>query len=174
MNSLQELCKLNFIDYTIITIVLLSTLISLFRGLVRELFSLTIWFLGFWIALKFCYQFADFFASSIASVALRHIISFTAIFIMVLILGSIFNKLFSLLVDKTGFSSTDRILGMIFGAVRGIFLVSILLLAVSLTSFVEDNWWQSSLLVPHFEIILKWLGKFIPAKVAALTMEAGS
>lgn len=166
----QELIYPNVTDYIILAVVAVSILISLVRGFVKELISLVIWILGFWIAIKFYHALAIVFEHYIANSAIRHITSFTVIFLVVLILGALFNYLLSFIIIKTGLSGTDRLLGMIFGFARGVLLVAMLLLLISSTSFVEDAWWKQSVLIPHFHGLLAWLKSFLPEKMANISL----
>lgn len=165
----QELIYPNVTDYIILAVVAVSILISLVRGFVKELISLVIWILGFWVAIKFYHALATVFEHYIANSAIRHITSFTVIFLAVLILGALFNYLLSFIIIKTGLSGTDRLLGMIFGFARGVLLVAMLLLLISSTSFIEDAWWKQSILIPHFHGLLAWLKSFLPEKMANIS-----
>lgn len=60
------------------------------------------------------------------------------------------------LVDKTGLSGTDRILGACFGLLRGVLVVA-LFFVDTFTNFNQSEWWKSSKLIPHFGFIL-WSG----------------
>lgn len=68
----------------------------------------------------------------------------------------------SALVNKTGLSGTDRLLGAVFGAARGILVISALLLVAQLTPSQQSGWWQGSVLIPHFAPIENWLKGFLP------------
>ncbi len=159
---MKEIVFLNVADYLIIGVVAISVVISILRGFIKELLSLIIWFLGFWIALKFYHLFAAVLAPYIQHVAVRQITSFAVIFLLVVILGAFFNSFLGFLVVKTGLSGTDRMLGVLFGLARGGLLVAVVLLFISSTSFVQDSWWQKSVLIPYFNPVLDWLKHFIP------------
>ena len=152
----------NVADAIILAIIGLSALISLFRGFVREALSLVSWLLAFWIAFKFCHPVAELLEKYIHSPTLRLMAAFAALFFIVLILCSIVNFLISKLVDKTGLSGTDRLLGVVFGLARGVLLVAALLLVARLTPMTQEIWWQQSLLINQFEPLEAWLQGFIP------------
>jgi membrane protein required for colicin V production len=86
------------------------------------------------------------------------------LFIVSLIIGGIFNYLLAQLVDRTGLSGTDRMLGMIFGVGRGVLLVGVLVLLGNFSPFAQDTWWQSSKLIPHFQGLALWLQNFLPVQ----------
>jgi membrane protein required for colicin V production len=72
------------------------------------------------------------------------------------------------LVAGTGLSGTDRLLGMIFGFVRGVLLVTLLVFLIGFTAFTRDPWWQQSVLLPHFQHVATWLEQRVPAEVRNL------
>ena len=54
---------MNWIDYTILGVILLSTIISLIRGFVKEAISLAIWFSAFFIASQFYADLATYLSN---------------------------------------------------------------------------------------------------------------
>lgn len=166
MTPTQELLGLNLADYIMVGVVVISTLISLVRGFLKELISLVIWVVGFFIAIKLYEALAVVLEPYIANAVVRQIVSFAGIFLLVLILGALFNYLFSFIIVKSGLSGTDRLLGMVFGFTRGILLVATVLLLISATSFVQDEWWKKSILIPHLQVIVDWLRIFLPQKMS--------
>ena len=158
-----------YADFAIVAIVLISVAISFSRGFVREALSLSTWVIAFWIALSFNKQLALFLAPYIATPSLRTIASFAILLIVTLVLGGLLGFLLSSVVSSTGLSGTDRSLGMVFGFGRGILLVGIALLLLSLTSFTQDSWWNNSVLIPHFQPLIAWLKGFLPDKIAQVS-----
>lgn len=153
-----------WVDYVILGIIGLSALISLVRGFVREALSLVIWIAAFWIAWTFFRELAallDWF--SVPSVRLG--ISFAILFIVSLVVGALVSFLVGQLVEKTGLSGTDRLIGVLFGATRGALLVAVLVLLAGLTPFPNDPWWQESHLIGYFQELAVWLKTLLPADI---------
>ncbi|MGL4861124.1 MAG: CvpA family protein, partial [Enterobacteriaceae bacterium] len=74
-----------------------------------------------------------------------------------LIVGAIVNYTIGLLVSKTGLSGTDRLLGVCFGALRGVLIVSaILFLLDTFTPLAQSEPWKQSQLIPQFRHIITW------------------
>lgn len=148
---------MNWADWAILVIVSLSVLIGLLRGFVREAMSLVVWIVAFVAASMFYLQGGIWFDDLIPTPSLRYITAWVAIFAGVLIGGSIINYLLGQLVRSTGLGGTDRLLGMVFGALRGgIVVLALLILVPGVIPVSEDPWWQESLLIPHFLRFENW------------------
>ncbi|MBL1320904.1 MAG: CvpA family protein [Methylophaga sp.] len=155
-----------WVDFLIIGIILISAVISIVRGFVKEVFSLASWILAFWVALLFYPHLATLLADYVATPSIRSFTAFAALFIVTLILGALVNHLISTIVKKTGLSGTDRMLGIFFGIIRGVAIVTLLVLAAGATPMPQDDWWQNSLLLEHFETLAVWVQAFLPSDIA--------
>jgi membrane protein required for colicin V production len=156
----------NWVDFAILLIVLLSSVISLLRGFVREALSLANWVLAIWVSISFAYNLATLLKGSIDSPNVRVSVAFGILFLSTLIVGALVIYLISQLVRKTGMSGTDRMLGVVFGVARGVMVVGILVLLAGLTELPKENWWKDSMLLPHFQNLALWIRDFLPADVA--------
>jgi len=168
---------MNWVDYTIIGILVVSTLLSLIRGFVREALSLVIWVLGFWVALTYSHALSEQLVEYIATPSIRLGVSFASLFIIVLFIGGFINFFLGQLVQKTGLSGTDRLLGIVFGIARGVLFVALLMLVGSFTKLPADPWWQQSQLMPYFQGITNWLksvelSNYVSEKFAKATSES--
>lgn len=148
---------MNWADWTIVAILVLSGLISIKRGFVKEALSLATWILAVIIAFLFSERLAVLLADSIATPSVRELVAFAILFIATLLVGAMVNYLIGELVRITGLSGTDRVLGMIFGLARGFIIVMALLIFLpSLIPVNKDGWWHESRLVPHFLSFEHW------------------
>lgn len=159
---------MNWVDFVLIGIVSVSLLISLVRGFVREAFSLAAWVLAVWVSWSFFRELAVHLESWVSVPSLRLGLAFAVLLLVTLILGAMVNFLISQLVERTGLTGTDRMLGMFFGVARGVLLVAILVLLAGLTPIPNDPWWQESRLIPYFQELAVWLRGFLPADVAKM------
>ncbi len=155
-----------WVDYVIIGIIALSGLIGLLRGLVREALSLIAWIVAIWVALTFTHEVAALLVERISVPSVRLMAAFAALFITTLILAAIINYLIAKLVDKTGLSGTDHMLGVFFGIARGVVLVAIIVLLAGATPLPKDPWWRQSVLIEDFQNIAVWLRDFLPTDIA--------
>ena len=154
-----------WIDYAILAIVGISGVISLMRGFVREALSLAGWVAAFWIAIAFSGVAAAWLEEFVSVPSQRVVIAFVALFVLVLLLCGIVLRLAGLVVEKTGMSGTDRTLGIVFGVLRGVVIVALLVLLAGLTRLPEDPWWSQSLFLPHFEEFALEIGAYLPADI---------
>lgn len=145
-----------WIDYAILAIIAVSALISLVRGFVKEAVSLAVWVLAFIIASRFYSELAVYL-TGIEKELVRNGVSIAILFITTLILGALVNHLLSEIVSYTGLSGTDKMLGMVFGGLRGVLIVAAALLFLdTLTPASDAEWWQTSILIPEFSFIVEW------------------
>jgi len=153
---------MNGADLAILAIGLISMLVSLFRGFVREAFSLLTWIAAGYLALRASGPLALEMTPWIEMPSARIIIAFVGIFIAVLVVGALCNFLLGKLVSSTGLSGTDRLLGAIFGLLRGLAIVLAVVIVARFTPFPDDPWWQTSELLPHFERTAVWAVEQFP------------
>lgn len=155
-----------WVDYIIIGIIALSALISLVRGFMREALSLAAWVLAFWVSWTFFRELAVYLESSITVPSVRFGVSFILLMIVTLVIGGLVNYLVRQLVEKTGLTGTDRMIGMFFGAARGALLVGIAVLLAGLTAMPADPWWHQSVLTSYFQDLAIWLRGLLPPDIA--------
>ena len=129
---------MNWADYFIVIVIALSMLMGLWRGLLREVISLTTWIAAFAIAYLFSEDGAAHLTPYIDIPSLRIATAFGALFLITLLIGGLIGILASYLVDYTGLTGTDRVLGMVFGLGRGAVVIAILVLAAGLTPLPKD------------------------------------
>ncbi|HDR1594761.1 TPA: CvpA family protein, partial [Pasteurella multocida] len=144
------------IDYIIIAIIAFSIIISLLRGFIREVMSVASWVVAFFVANHF-YPYLANYLTQIESLYLRNGTAIAILFVATLIVGGIVNHILGELVDKTGLTGTDRVLGACFGLIRGVLIVAALLFFMdTFTNFSQTVWWKESKLIPHFGFIVEW------------------
>ncbi|MEQ6342598.1 MAG: CvpA family protein [Gammaproteobacteria bacterium] len=157
---------MSWVDYAIFAILGLSALVGIIRGFVREVLSLVVWVLSFWIALNYASKLDGLFADHIAMSSMRLAVAFAALFLATFILGGIFKYLISSWVRKSVISSTDRSVGMLFGLVRGVLVVSVLVVVIGVTPLVQAQWWKTSAFVDYFQGMVLWVRDWLPHGVA--------
>lgn len=153
---------MNWFDLTIIAILAISVIVSLFRGLIREVLSLLIWIGAFWLAWTFVDEGASWLQPYIELPSAQHLIAFVALFLAALIVGGLINYLVGKMITKTGLGASDRFFGMFFGLARGVLAVTFIILFLQATPLSQDPWWNESRLQPQFSKMANWLKSKMP------------
>jgi len=144
-------------DWAIIAVLGFSAVISVIRGFVKEIVSLLIWLGAAVVASIFHDQLASLMTGLIETPSLRMLAAWAILFVAVLLVGSILNYLLCKLIKVTGLTGTDRLLGLVFGAIRGLIIVMVILIIVpKMLPVTEDQWWIESTLIPHFMQYEDW------------------
>ena len=168
---------MNWVDYGIIAIILLSALIGVMRGFVREVFGLGTWALAFILAIAFGPQFADSLSGSIATPLLRTGIAYGGLFLGGLLIGGILTAVLVARIRESRFSSVDRTTGAGIGLLRGVLLVG------STAGMSAENWWSKSKLIEPatvvadgFKVVIpeSWLDPLKPDSVPRKDAEAAA
>ncbi|MFP3014630.1 MAG: colicin V production protein [Arsenophonus sp.] len=150
-----------WIDYAIIIIIGFSALISSIRGFIREALSLITWGFAFFVSNKF-YPYITVYFSNFDDTLIRNGIAIAILFVATLTIGAVVNSIIGLLVERTGLFGTDCILGVCFGSLRGILIVSAILFFLdTFTSLPKSKDWQDSQLIPQFAHIIRWFFDYL-------------
>jgi membrane protein required for colicin V production len=149
-------------DYVVGIIFLLSTLFGLFRGLISTVFGLVAWaaavFCSWWLAAPVA-QALDLQAPSI----LVRVGLFFGVYIVIRLLGYAIAKSLS----ATGLGGLDKPLGALFGALRGLFIVTVLVVALQWTGASRWVPWEGSVSRPLLDAIALWAKQLAPAREPA-------
>ena len=113
------------IDIVVIAIVLVSAIIALWRGLVRETFSIFEWVASAYVALRLAPVFQPMVAGLIGPPWLAWIAVFLGVFLIVLVPLSIMSHRFAEIVKRSEIGAIDRALGFVFGIGRGLVIVGL-------------------------------------------------
>ena len=134
------------VDIAMVVVLLASAAVGLMRGFVKEVVSLVIWGAALFLGLAFGRPLGEFIALDLGP-KLPTVVGFLTVFVAVLIVGAIVQRLLRGLVQSAGLSGSDRTLGLVFGAVRGLAVVVVGLIAIR--PFAEEQaWWQESRFAP--------------------------
>ena len=111
-------------DIVVCSILGLSLLSSLFKGFVKEVFSLLSYLGGFLLAIKYQGNFAQVLMENISSKPIAKVIAFVIIYVLTYIIISLMGKVIrGMLVSGTKLSLFDRLMGGIVGFGRGMVIV---------------------------------------------------
>ncbi len=152
-------------DIIALGLITISVLISLVRGFVKELISVVSWIVAAWLSIRYSKDLAQHITFTEVQ-SLRVFLAFLIVFVTIIFIGATINFMIGQVVRKTPFSAADRILGMGFGFVRGVLVLSVLVLLGGLTPLPRDAWWQESYAIARVEKISIWMQSFLPAEIS--------
>lgn len=142
---------MNWADWVIILVLLISSVISLKRGFIKEALSLAVWVVAFIIATMFSPQLIPHFEAYASTPSAQQMAAFSTLFIVSLLLGSALSYLLTSLIKVAGLSNADRVFGVLFGLARGLLIILVIVLYVPIVLPIDqDPWWMESMLIPHF------------------------
>ncbi len=138
------------VDLGILIILGLSTLLGTLRGGVKETLSLAAWIVAFLVAKTFADTAAVYMPAFITTPAIRYLGGFLLVFIAVMAVSMLLSMLLSAALKTAGLGIFDRLLGFLFGTVRGLLIVTTLVLLAGLTAIPKTELWQQSYIMPMF------------------------
>ncbi len=159
-----------WIDCAIIGVICLSVITGLFRGFIKELISLGVWALAIWLAVTWSPVAASWVQQYIADKTASTAVAFIAILVGTLIAGALVNMIISLILHRSGLSGIDRLLGMGFGFVRGVFIVALLMLVVKMTSLPSEEYRSKSSLYVQFDPLVDFIYGYTPGVIKHIAM----
>ncbi len=137
------------VDYIILAILLISAIMGLVRGLLREAIAVITWFLAIVLAWMFASSLEPYMGGVLIGSPLRIWAARTIIFVGILLLGGAVSVVLGHYVRVSMFAGMDKFLGFIFGIVRGIVIVGAFTIAVQALSMDQDPKWKNSRLMPY-------------------------
>ena len=153
---------MNILDYAIMVITVLSVLVGLWRGFVREAISLGVWVAAFWLAYALAGSVEVYLIGWISDEALRLGAAFVIIFLAVHMLGFVVSFVALKLVKSVGLGSVDRAAGGGFGVLRAVVVISVAVLLAGFTPLKEEPFWTQSYFVDIFQELLVWVEQRYP------------
>ena len=154
-------------DFVVIAILLVSLLVGLWRGLVYEVLSLLGWPVAFVLSKLFAGDVAPMMPGEQETI--RAVLAYAAVFIVALIVWGVLAWLLSKLLKAVGLGWLDRVLGGLFGALRGVLVVLVLVWLAGLTHIPEQPFWrtaQTSRMAENAALLTKvWLPDDIARRI---------
>ncbi len=147
----------NLIDVLFVLVLVLSLLAGAWRGLMRELLSLLSWLAAAYVAWRFHGLLMGPLGGVIHSPGARQAAALVLMFIAAVVVLALVSHLLVSVLKRSPLRGTDRALGAVFGAVRGVVLIAATVLLVEATPLQKSLWWQGSSLVPQARAPAQWL-----------------
>lgn len=129
-------------DFAVIAILLVSLLLGLWRGLVYEVLSLVGWPVAFVLSKLFAGNVAPMMPGT--QEIMRITLAYAVVFVAALIMWGVLAWLLSRLVKAVGLGWLDRVLGGVFGVLRGGLVILVLVWLAGLTAIPEQPFWRTA------------------------------
>jgi len=137
------------VDYILIAIVLVSMLFGAIRGFLRESVALLGWLVGLWLAWRYAPQLQPYLGGSLAGTELQEWVARLILLLAAVLAAWIIGSLLGYLVQRSGLTlGVDRILGSVFGLVRGAVIVGFAVMLAQAALMQDEPWWKDSKLIP--------------------------
>ena len=158
---------MNNFDLIILAVMLVFTAIGAWRGMVREVITALTWVLSCLLAWLFAGKLSAIFKGMMNDSALRQLLAFVLIFIVIFVLGMVASWfIHKHLPGKRGFRIANNMLGGLVGAARGGVIVIAVFLVAGLTSFPQRPWWREASFTPYFERAAVTVAGYMPHDIA--------
>jgi membrane protein required for colicin V production len=166
---------MNGADYLILGVLAVSMLLGISRGFVREAIGLLAWLGGLWFAWRYAPLLEPLLGGTVGHPPASTWTARALILIAFLLMGWLLAGILSHLLRHSGLSPlVDRILGMVFGTVRGAVVVAVLVLLGHFVQLDRVNWWQRSRLLPYATELAGWIQAFAETGMKVLADQSSS
>jgi membrane protein required for colicin V production len=160
---------MNGADHLFAIILLLSGALGYLRGFIRESISLLAWLIGLWLAWHYAYLVNPWLGGALAEPGVREWTGRAIVLFVVLLIGAGVGALVAHLVRRAaGLAMVDRLLGTLFGLMRGVVVIGLLVLAGRAVNLDLEPWWQKTRSMPVAETVANWLERY--ARPAAMEL----
>jgi len=137
------------VDYIILAILIISSIMGLVRGLLREAIAVITWFLAIVLAWSFAPSLEHLLGGVLEGSPMRIWAARAIIFVGILLLGGAVSVVLGHYIRVSMFAGMDKFLGFVFGIIRGVVIVGAFTIAVQALRMDEDPRWKNSRLMPY-------------------------
>ncbi|MBC7697274.1 MAG: CvpA family protein [Bacteroidia bacterium] len=153
-------------DYLVLVIIALSIILSVMRGLLREVLAILGWVAAFYVAKTYTYQVLPMMPVNIPTEPLRILAAFLVLFLATLLVASLLAIALSAIFKKIGLGWLNRLLGASFGMVRGLLIVCVLVFLAGFTSAPKDARWRDAMFSAPLEALVTSMLPWVPVSIA--------
>lgn len=153
-------------DYAVLAILLISIVVSVIRGLVREILSLIGWVAAFVVASMFAESLAPYLTMLPSHPVLRTIVAFLLLLLGMALAMAVLNWGIMRAIQAAGLTLADRGLGGLFGLARGVVIVLALVMVAGMTKVPQMDFWKEAMFSPLAEAAVRTVRPWLPADIA--------
>lgn len=137
------------VDYILLGIVLVSVLFGAIRGFLRESIALLGWLVGLWMAWRYAALVQPYLGGLLRDTPLQIWVARLVVLIAVVACAWLLGSLLGYVVQRSGLTlGVDRILGAVFGLVRGAVIVGFAVMLGEAADLPSEPWWKASKVLP--------------------------
>lgn len=153
-------------DYAALAIIGLSIILSVMRGLLREVLAILGWVAAFYVAKTYANQLLPMMPTDIPTESLRILAAFLVLFLATLLVTTLLAIALSAIFKKIGLGWLNRFLGAAFGLVRGVLILCIVVFLAGLTNIPKDARWHNAMFSAPIEALVVSALPWIPLDIA--------
>jgi len=162
----QAVWSMTLFDYLVLFILICSIVISTFRGLIKEILSLSAWIVALLVANAYAEALAPLLPDLVPGELARLVAAFVLLFIGVRLLMGMLSMAAEAVVKASGLTLADRGLGGLFGLGRGLVIILALVLLCGMTAIPQQDFWKHALFSPLAETAARTVKPFLPGDFA--------
>ena len=153
-------------DYIVLSIIGLSVILSVMRGVVREVLAIVGLVAAFYVGVTYTNQLLPMMPVDIPNEALRVLAAFLVLFLATLLLATLLGIALSAIFKKAGLGWLNRLLGALFGVARGLLIVCVIVFLAGLTDIPKDPRWRNAMFSAPIEALVVNLLPWVPEGIA--------
>ena len=154
---------LSAVDWMLLAVLCLSFLLGLWRGIVQEVLSLAGWVAAFYVSQIYAPMAAAWLPMEGSSQMLRYAAGFVVVFVAVLVATVLVSFVVKKLISAVGLGPLDRLLGSLFGLMRGVVILLAVTVLVGMTPMRETEAWKQAQGARWLQQLLHVLKPVLPA-----------
>ena len=155
-------------DYLALGIVSVSVVLGVIRGLVKEVLSLLTWVAAYALAQAFYLDVIPWLPGEIPGQPLKILVAFVLLMLAGWLLMSFVTIAIGELIKLSGLGVVDRVLGVLFGLVRGVLILCLLVVMAGLTKLPQSAFWREAAFSAPLEVIVANIKPWLPGQLGAL------
>lgn len=152
---------MNMVDAGFVLVLLLSALVGLWRGLLREVLSIVSWVAAGYLAYRYHPLAAQLLEQWITEPTIRRVLAIVGVFVIAALVFALLSHVLASLVHGTALRGVDRGLGALFGLARGALVIVVTVLVVDASALREEATWKGAQLVAKARPAAEWLRELI-------------
>jgi membrane protein required for colicin V production len=154
---------LSAVDWILLAVLGLSFLLGLWRGIVQEVLSLLGWVAAFYVSQMYAPLAAAWLPMEGSSQMLRYAAGFVVVFVAVLVATVLVSWVIKKLISAVGLGPLDRLLGSLFGLMRGVVILLAVTVLVGMTPMRDTEAWKQAQGAQWLQQFLHVLKPVLPA-----------